>query len=51
MQLTVTGKQMDVGDAFRQHIADKLNHMLDKYFGDAIDVSVKIGRASCRERV
>lgn len=44
MQLTVTGKQIDVGDAFRQHIDDKLNHLLDKYFGDAIDVSVTISR-------
>ncbi len=44
MQLKVTGRQMDVGDAFRQHIADKLNHMLEKYFGDAIDVSVTIAR-------
>ncbi len=44
MQLTVTGKQMDVGDAFRQHIEDKLTHTLDKYFGDAIEVSVTVAR-------
>lgn len=50
MQLTVTGKQMDVGDAFRQHIADKLNHMLEKYFGDAIDVSVTVAREAAGYR-
>ncbi|MEO1192069.1 MAG: ribosome-associated translation inhibitor RaiA [Pseudomonadota bacterium] len=44
MQLTVTGKQMDVGDAFREHIDEKLNHILEKYFGDAIDVSVTVAR-------
>lgn len=44
MKLTVTGKQMDVGDAFRQHIEDKLNHTLEKYFGDAIDVGVIVAR-------
>ena len=44
MKLTVTGKQMDVGDAFRQHIEDKLTHTLDKYFGDAIDVGVTVAR-------
>ncbi len=44
MKLTVTGKQMDVGDAFRQHIEDKLNHTLEKYFGDAIDVGVTVAR-------
>ncbi|GAB5470663.1 MAG: ribosome-associated translation inhibitor RaiA [Rhodospirillales bacterium] len=44
MQLTVTGKQMDVGDAFREHIDEKLNHILEKYFGNAIDVSVTVAR-------
>ena len=44
MKLTVTGRQMDVGDAFRQHIDEKLNHTLEKYFGDVIDVSVTVAR-------
>lgn len=44
MQLSVTGRHMDIGDAFRQHMADKLEHMLGKYFGDAIDVAVTIGK-------
>ncbi len=50
MKLTVTGKQMDVGDAFRQHINDKLNHILEKYFGDAIDVGVTMVREASRYR-
>ncbi len=42
MQLSVKGKQLDVGDALRTHIEDVLTRMLDKYFGDAVDVNVTI---------
>lgn len=42
MQLSVKGKQLDVGDALRTHIHDTLSTTLDKYFGDAIDVSVTL---------
>ncbi|MGH6883584.1 ribosome hibernation-promoting factor, HPF/YfiA family [Hypericibacter sp.] len=44
MQLTVTGKQIDVGDALRQHVADSLESILEKYFGQAIDASVVFSR-------
>lgn len=44
MQLTVTGKQIDVGDALRQHVADSLELILEKYFGQAIDASVVFSR-------
>ena len=44
MQLSVKGKQLDVGDAFRSHIADSLSHILEKYFGDAIEVGVTLTR-------
>jgi len=50
MKLTVTGKQLDVGDAFRTHIADRLQTALDKYFGNAIEVAVTVAREGQRYR-
>jgi ribosomal subunit interface protein len=44
MKLTVTGKQIDVGDALRQHVAESLESILEKYFGQAIDASVIFSR-------
>ena len=44
MQLSVRGKQLNVGDALRTHVSDSLSRILGKYFGDAIDVSVTISR-------
>jgi ribosomal subunit interface protein len=50
MKLTVTGKQLDVGDAFRTHIDEKLRSILSKYFGDAIDVHVTVAHEGDRFR-
>jgi ribosomal subunit interface protein len=44
MQLSVKGKQLDVGDALRTHVGDSLSRILGKYFGDAIEVSVTFSR-------
>ena len=44
MQLSVKGKQLNVGDALRTHVSDSLSRILGKYFGDAIEVSVTISR-------
>ena len=44
MQLSVQGKQLDVGDALRDHIQDRLTRTLDKYFGDAVEVKVTLAR-------
>ena len=44
MQLSVKGKQLDVGDALRTHIGDSLLRILEKYFGDAIEVGVTLTR-------
>ncbi len=44
MQLTVKGKQLDVGDALRSHVSDSLSRILGKYFGDAIEVDVTVSR-------
>ena len=44
MQLSVKGKQLDVGDALRTHVDEALSRILDKYFGDAIEVAVTLSR-------
>lgn len=40
MQLTVQGKQMDLGDALKSHVEDKLEDINTKYFNRAIDAIV-----------
>ena len=44
MQLSIQGRQIDVGDALRQHISESLSGVIAKYFGDAIDASVTLTR-------
>jgi ribosomal subunit interface protein len=40
MQLTVTGKQIDTGDALRRHVEESLDSILGKYFKTAIEAHV-----------
>jgi ribosomal subunit interface protein len=40
MQLTVTGKQTDTGDALRRHVEASLSSILGKYFKTAIEAHV-----------
>lgn len=40
MQLTVQGKQMDLGEALRTHVSEKLEDINTKYFNRAIDATV-----------
>ena len=42
MQLTVQGKQMDVGEALRTHVSEKLEDLNQKYFNRAIDAVVTL---------
>ena len=44
MQLSVTGKQIDIGDALRQHVTDALTDSVEKYFGNALDGAVVLSR-------
>ena len=44
MQISITGKQIDIGDALRDHISDALDDMVGKYFGNAIDATVVVSR-------
>jgi ribosomal subunit interface protein len=44
MQITVTGKQIDVGDALRRHAEAALEDVAEKYFGNAIEAHVVFSR-------
>lgn len=44
MQLTVTGKQVDVGDALKRHVEATLDSLLGKYFGTAIEAHAVFAR-------
>lgn len=44
MQLTVTGKQIDIGDALHRHVDASLNSILGKYFGTAIEAHIVVAR-------
>lgn len=40
MQLTINGKQIDLGDALRTHVEDTLTTLTEKYFNSAIEGTV-----------
>ncbi len=44
MHLSVKGKQLDVGDALRSHVAESLNGVVGKYFGRPIEANVVFSR-------
>jgi ribosomal subunit interface protein len=44
MQLSVTGKQTDIGEALRRHIEGSLGSILDKYFKTAIEAHVVVSK-------
>src|SRR5438309_7717087 len=44
MQLTVTGKQVDVGGALRRHVEESLDALLGKYFRTAIEAHAVFAR-------
>lgn len=51
MKVVVTGKQIDVGDALRSHVADRLRLGLGKYFNDGrLDTSVTFSRQGTMHR-
>ena len=50
MQLTVTGKQVDVGNALRQHVESALESILGKYFRTAIEAHAVFARDAHRIR-
>jgi len=44
MQLSVTGKQTEIGEALRRHIEASLGSILDKYFKTAIEAHVIVSK-------
>ena len=44
MNLTISGKQIDVGDSLRAHVERELVSSVGKYFGDAVDGAVVFSR-------
>ncbi|MGB1077376.1 MAG: ribosome hibernation-promoting factor, HPF/YfiA family [Bdellovibrionales bacterium] len=46
MELTINGKHLDVGDALRTHIQDKMEDINEKYFNRGIESIVTLGKES-----
>jgi ribosomal subunit interface protein len=46
MNILITGKQIDIGDALKEHIETSIHKMVEKYFGDIIEAHVYISRAN-----
>lgn len=44
MQITVSGKQVDTGEALRAHVEDHLGKMLKKYFERTVDAHATFSR-------
>ncbi len=51
MQLSVKGKQLDVGDAWRRHVEESLPTVVAKYFDNAQDAQVMLSRQGVTFRV
>lgn len=44
MQVSVKGKQIDVGDALRQHVETQLKDIVGKFFGGSLEAQVTFSR-------
>lgn len=44
MEMTVQGKQLDVGDALREHVTDKLTDIDQKYFNHTTNATVTFSK-------
>lgn len=51
MQLSIKGKQIDLGDALRTHVESSLGSLTGKYFNDAIEGNVFFAREANGFRV
>jgi ribosomal subunit interface protein len=50
MQLSVTGKQTEIGEALRRHVEGSLSSILDKYFKTAIEAHVIVSQEAYLSR-
>lgn len=46
MKITITGKHLDIGDSLKSHIETDINKMVDKYFGDVLEVRVCLSKSN-----
>jgi ribosomal subunit interface protein len=44
MKISLSGKHLDTGDALRAHLEKHLVHVVDKYFGDALEAHVTFSK-------
>lgn len=44
MKLIISGKQIDIGDALRTHVTERLSALVGKYYDSAIDATVTFSR-------
>jgi len=44
MQISVSGQQIDIGDALRSHVEEHMAISVEKYFGNAIEGNVVFSR-------
>lgn len=44
MKLSISGKQMELGDAFKSHIEKSINELIGRYFDDAVDGTAVISK-------
>ena len=51
MEISIKGKNLDVGDALRAHVEHSLDAVVTKYFSNAYDASVTISRDANRFRI
>ncbi len=51
MKVTVSGKQVDIGDAFPAYAEDHLEDVVEKYFDSGIDSNVTVSRAGSGLRI
>ena len=51
MKVTVSGKQVEIGDAFPAHAESHLDAVVEKYFDNSIDSNVTVSRAGSGLRI
>lgn len=51
MQISVTGRHLDIGEAFKTHVEDRLNAIAHKYFDRAMDAQVTLAKEAHQYRV
>lgn len=44
MQIKISGRRIDVGDALKSYVEDRLENIVDKYFSRSIEATVTIGK-------